>query len=47
MPDEITPRDPSLIQYERDRLFWIAFRRALLLLVNAIEDRWNLKRTAV
>lgn len=30
---------------DRDRVLWIAVRRGLLLIVRAIEARWNIKPT--
>jgi len=44
--EEITPKNTGTMDKLDDRALWLAIRQALLMIVDAIERRYGLKRTA-
>ena len=44
--EAITPKNTGAMDKIDDRALWLAIRQALLMIVDAIERRYGLKRTA-
>ena len=45
MPAGLSKRTPEAPNFEADREFWLAVRRALLAIVAAIERRWEVDQS--